>query len=214
MDILHIATHIEIDDEKGWHSGILLRRTEKSREESITSEKVTADSSRHGVLEFESDPYLRAGDIAAGNIPAKLVVLSGCESAGGRLIVGEGLCGLTTAFLSAGASAVVATLWPVDDAVTADLMKKFYRELAKGGTVAFALRRAQMAIRGNRKTEHPFYWAGFIVTGNGNITVNLEEKESRIYLRYFLSLIILTAIFTAAWIMSRRKKIDKSNLDM
>jgi len=130
------------------------------------------------------------------------------------LIVGEGLCGLTTAFLSAGASAVVATLWPVDDAVTADLMKKFYRELAKGSTVAFALRRAQMAIRGNKKTEHPFYWAGFIVTGNGNITVNLEEKESRIYLRYFLSLIILTAIFTAAWIMSRRKKIDKSNLDM
>ncbi len=208
MDIFHIATHVEIDDEKAWHSGILLGGVETPRRESAVFETAAEDTFSNSVLEFESDPYLRAGDIAAGNIPAELVVLSGCESAGGRLVIGEGLCSLTTAFLSAGASAVVATLWPVEDAVTADLMREFYRELAKGGTVAFALRRAQMAIRGSRNTAHPFYWAGFVVIGNGNITVNLEAKESSPYLKYVIVLIVLAAIFMAVRAMRRRKKID------
>ena len=76
------------------------------------------------------------------------------------------MVGLTSAFLSAGVPAVVATLWAVDDAVTAELMEQFYRELSGGKTVALALKAAQDAIRGRETTEHPFYWAAFVAAGD------------------------------------------------
>ena len=90
-----------------------------------------------------------------------------CESAGGRILSGEGVLGLCGAFLSAGIPAVVATLWPVDDRTTAELMTVFYEELARGETVARSLRRAQMAIRQGHETGNPFFWAGFVLVGDG-----------------------------------------------
>ncbi|MBN2070154.1 MAG: tetratricopeptide repeat protein [Candidatus Krumholzibacteriota bacterium] len=195
-EVIHIATHVKIDDEKIWHSGFLLG-PENDNETST--------------LEFEPDTYLRAGDIAGGSIPARLVVLSGCESARGKIAVGEGMFGLPAAFISSGASAVVATLWPVDDAATADLMREFYKELAKGKTVAAALQRSQMTVRGRKKTEPPFYWAGFVVIGNGNITVDLEEKGVIRYLQYIVLLMVLVAGFAIAIAAAKRKNIMKSN---
>jgi hypothetical protein len=85
--------------------------------------------------------------------------------------------GLTSAFLSAGVSSVVATLWPVDDVVTADLMDAFYTGLADGKTVASALRGAQLRIRADKKTRHPFYWAGFVVVGDGDVSVLIERQQ-------------------------------------
>ena len=71
---------------------------------------------------------------------------------------------------------VVATLWPVDDAVTAALIESFYRELSSGRTVAGALARARHEIARDPRTAHPFYWAGFIAVGAGEVTIPLLRR--------------------------------------
>ena len=97
---------------------------------------------------------------------ADLVVLSACQTGLGREMRGEGLIGLTRAFLYAGANSVVVSLWEVSDASTAALMKEFYQELRKGTSKDVALQKAQMAVRGHPKWQHPFYWAPFILVGD------------------------------------------------
>jgi len=86
-------------------------------------------------------------------------VLSACETNAGRLLGGEGVLRLSRAFLRAGASGTVATLWPVGPA-TADVMAAFYRELARGRPTADALREAQLEQRRGR-WSNAFHWAGF-----------------------------------------------------
>jgi CHAT domain-containing protein len=73
------------------------------------------------------------------------------------------MVGLVRAFLIAGASRVLASLWPVDDAVTAGFMSHFYRALRHGAAPAAALREAQQAVR--REHAHPLYWAAFTLYG-------------------------------------------------
>jgi CHAT domain-containing protein len=77
---------------------------------------------------------------------------------------GDDYIGLSRAFLSAGAPAVLATLWPVDDKATGFLMTQFYASLSNGSNAADALAAAQAATR--YRYPHPYYWAGFILTGN------------------------------------------------
>jgi tetratricopeptide (TPR) repeat protein len=215
-EVVHVAAHVEVNNEKPWHSGILLEESEEGAhgrgdpavrrsESGSTVGGPDTLASRHDV---RPDPYLRAGEIAAHRISARLAVLSGCESALGRANVGEGVVGLTSAFLSAGVPAVVATLWAVDDAVTADLMKQFYRELSGGKTVALALKAAQDAIRGQQITEHPFYWAGFVVVGDGNVTVRLAEKPFRGGVALLLLLAATVAILATLGIWLRHNKLQ------
>jgi hypothetical protein len=71
---------------------------------------------------------------------------------------------------------VVATLWPVDDRITARLMRRFYAGLASGRTVAGALRQAQAEIRRGDGTAHPFYWAGFVAIGRGELRIPLRVR--------------------------------------
>jgi CHAT domain-containing protein len=110
--------------------------------------------------------FLKAGDIAALDFDAELVVLSGCETGAGRIRAGEGALSLARPFLIAGADQVVSTLWKVDDARTADFMASFYRHLLEGdATAAGALAAAQREMRDDPATDHPFYWAGFTLAG-------------------------------------------------
>jgi CHAT domain-containing protein len=76
--------------------------------------------------------------------------------------------GLTRAFLAAGASGVIASLWPVSDASTAALMQEFYRLLwdeEEPRTAAEALREARLALMQNPEWEHPYFWAPFVLVG-------------------------------------------------
>jgi len=127
---------------------------------------------------------LRVYDIAQMRFNADLVVLSGCETALGREIAGEGPIGLSHAFLKSGARAVLATLWQVPDTATAALMREFYRGLLDGGhTAPIALAQAQLRLRSQPRWQDPYFWAGFqlvsnapLESGNNNDVAGREES--------------------------------------
>jgi tetratricopeptide (TPR) repeat protein len=148
--VLHLAGHATVEDERPWRSRI--------------------DLGARGPT---------AAEIALSRTPARLVVLAGCRTADGRVLSGEGVQGLSTAFLSAGASCVVASLWPIDDAATALLTAEFYSELAAGRTVASALSEAQRRIRRQDGTEAPYYWAGLVALGSADQSIPLRERPLR-----------------------------------
>jgi len=100
------------------------------------------------------------------NLPVAMVTLSTCRSGLGREVRGEGLVGLTQAFLHAGAARVMVSLWRVDDQATAELMARFYRGIFEDALrPAAALRSAQLSMLREKRWEAPYYWAGFFLQG-------------------------------------------------
>lgn len=108
------------------------------------------------------DGFLTSRDIAGLNLQADLVVLSACDTGQGR-ITGDGVVGLSRAFLTAGANSVVVSLWAIPDAPTAVLMTAFYRQLRQNPDKAQALRQAMLITR--QQYPNPVDWAGFILIG-------------------------------------------------
>lgn len=118
----------------------------------------------------EADGRLEVHEIFGLELQADLVVLSACQTGLGRgyrrdVPPGDDWVGLVRAFLYAGAGAVVASLWPVEDRATAQLMARFYNALRAGRPAVAALGDAQRALINEDELGHPFYWAGFILTG-------------------------------------------------
>lgn len=151
---LHVPAHTETFDQRPWNSRIAVGRT--------------ADG---------GTCWLTSADVAGLRLEPNLAVLSGCSSAGGRALSGEGMLGLTGAFLAAGSHAVVASLWDVDDAAAAAFMVRFYAALADGRTVAGALASARRDLAGSAALADPCHWAGFVVVGDGSLTVALERRS-------------------------------------
>jgi CHAT domain-containing protein len=117
------------------------------------------------ILSREGDSYkLYARDIVQHRLNANLVIISACNGAGTRAYSGEGLVGLSWAFLRAGAHNVIGALWEVSDASTPQLMDTLYGELSRGKDPATALRDAKLSmLRANSNTvfKKPYYWAPF-----------------------------------------------------
>ena len=176
--IVHVATHVHVNSERPWHSGI----------------QVGPDSAGAG--------HLRASEIARADFGDRLVVLSSCESALGRATPGEGVLGMTTAFLAAGARTVVASLWKVDDRTTSDLMIEFYGGLEAGLTAGAALREAQRAVRARRPA--PFYWAGFVIVGDAEATATLPPVHRPRILMVLL--MFAAATLAGAAVIHRRRR--------
>src|SRR5881396_2073118 len=112
------------------------------------------------------DGRLEVHEVFGLHLAADLVVLSACQTGLGSgaladVPAGDDWVGLTRAFLHAGARHVVATLWPVDDWATAELMERFYGVGDVAADPARALAEAQRALLAAPATRHPFYWAGF-----------------------------------------------------
>lgn len=112
------------------------------------------------------DGRLEVHELFGMSLNARLVVLSACQTGLGAGAVadvppGDDWVGLVQGFLHAGASNVLATLWPVEDAATARLMERFYEGHAAGRAEGEALAEAQRAALRSRAGSHPFYWAGF-----------------------------------------------------
>jgi len=110
---------------------------------------------------------LYARDIIHHPVRAQLVTISTCYGAGARAYSGEGLVGLSWAFLRAGAHNVIGALWEVSDVSTPQLMDELYRELEKGQTPDTALRNAKLTLLRSNTYSKPFYWAPFqLYTGS------------------------------------------------
>lgn len=110
--------------------------------------------------------FLRLHEIYNMKLPAELVVLSACQTGLGKEIRGEGLVGLTRGFMYAGAPRVVSSLWKVDDAATAELMKRFYAGMfVKKLRPAAALREAQVEMWKQPRWSSSYYWAAFVLQG-------------------------------------------------
>ncbi len=121
--------------------------------------------------------FVGPGDLAALRLRADLVVLSACRTAGGVLIGGEGVEGLTSPLLEAGARAVVASGWRVGDRQTVALVQAFYDALARGRSVGDALRAAKLdALRRGAPASE---WAAFAVIGDPFVRVPLHQPPAR-----------------------------------
>ncbi|MCA2979987.1 MAG: CHAT domain-containing protein [Myxococcaceae bacterium] len=111
--------------------------------------------------------FLSLADVYALRLSADLVTLSACETALGSVQRGEGLIGLARGFLHAGARAVVASLWKVNDKATALLMEAFYEGLlVRRLPAAVALANAQRAVAAMERYRAPYFWAGFVLVGD------------------------------------------------
>src|SRR5262245_47087719 len=147
--IVHFATHGLLNSRSPELSGIVL---------SLVDE---AGGAQEG--------FLRAYEIYNLKLNAELVVLSACSTALGKEIKGEGLAGLTRGFMYAGTPRVIASLGNVRDEATAELMKRFYRNmLIDKSSPAAALREAQISMWREPRWAAPYYWAGFVLQGEWN----------------------------------------------
>ncbi len=149
--ILHFATHGMMNDASPMYSHLVLAAGDKNE-----------------------DGLLEAWELMQLELRAELAVLSACETARGRYGAGEGVIGLSWAMFVAGVPATVVSQWKVESASTRELMLGFHQQLrapsAKGkgeGTKAEALRQAALMMMKNPETNHPFYWAGFVLVGDG-----------------------------------------------
>lgn len=142
---LHVATHGLLDADRPQFTGVVL---------SLVGNKT-------------NDGFLRTDEIFNLKLGAPLVMLSACETGLGKERRGEGVIGLTRAFLYAGAPTVGVSLWSVADRSTADLMTDFYKRLLAPTptSAAAAMRDAQLAMINGKKYSAPFYWAPFVLVG-------------------------------------------------
>jgi len=120
------------------------------------------------------DGLLEAWELMQLDLKAELAVLSACETARGRIGAGEGVIGFSWAMFIAGVPSIVVSQWKVESASTRDLMVNFHRGIISPAgskqarlTKTDALRQAALKLMRNPETSHPFYWAGFVLVGNG-----------------------------------------------
>jgi CHAT domain-containing protein len=147
--VIHVATHGLLNAERPQFTGVVL---------SLVGNKA-------------HDGFLRTDEVFNLRLGSPLVMLSACETGLGKEKRGEGVLGLTRAFMYAGAPTVGVSLWSVADKSTADLMTDFYQRLLSASattTSSGALRGAQLAMISGKKYSAPFYWAPFVLVGDWN----------------------------------------------
>ncbi|MDX2042504.1 MAG: CHAT domain-containing tetratricopeptide repeat protein [Acidobacteriota bacterium] len=152
--ILHFATHGILNDSAPLYSHLALAAGDK-----------TEDGQKE-------DGMLEAWELLRMDLKADLAVLSACETARGKIGAGEGVIGLSWAMFVAGVPSTVVSQWKVESSSTRDLMVAFHRNLKGAGNKpglpkSEALRQSVLSLLKKPTTNHPFYWAGFVLVGNG-----------------------------------------------
>ncbi|HEV2663598.1 MAG TPA: CHAT domain-containing protein, partial [Blastocatellia bacterium] len=161
FQVLHFATHGVLNNAAPMYSHLVLAQGDKNE-----------------------DGLLEAWELMQMDLHADLVVLSACETARGRFGAGEGMIGLSWAMFVAGAPATVVSQWKVESASTRELMLDFHRALRTPpgtrkapATKAEALRQAALKLMKNPGTSHPFYWASFVLVGDGGAIDQQQRRE-------------------------------------
>jgi CHAT domain-containing protein len=172
--LLHVASHgFFLPDRRGDAE----REDDARRVENplLRAGLALAGANRRRSATDAEDAVLTALEISGLDLRGtRLVVLSACETGVGATAEdetgvgrGEGVYGLRRALVMAGAETQVMSLWSVADEATKTLMSAYYRGLAAGGGRSESMRQAQLAMLATEGSSHPFYWASFIVSGNG-----------------------------------------------
>lgn len=181
--ILHFATHAFIDTVFDAFSGVVLA--------------LDSDTTSDGLLmgfEFEDM-----------NLNHDLITLGACESGHGRKALGEGIIGLPRTILTAGAHAVLQTLWKIDDEFSGKLLPVFYdnyfnHNMNKAEALTAAKR---SALQGENKYRHPFFWAAYTLYGDSRRNVPGWFERNRTAL-LVTSLILLSLLLLYSGLKGRR----------
>lgn len=181
--LVHLASHATADPEFPLYSHI-----------SLADHPDAPDDGTLHLYELESEP-----------LSADLVVLSGCSTARGRELKGEGMIGLQYGVRAAGAQSALATLWPVDDRATVEIMGTFYKALGEGMSKDRALQQAQLSYLENASgiDASPFYWAPAVLSGN--VAPAPWDTPSRLawWLGLFSALAVTASV---AWAFTQRRR--------
>jgi len=178
-DIIHLAMHAIVDGEDPDKSNLI----------------------------FENDERLYINELYQMKIPAHLAVLSACNTGIGEIKKGEGVQSLSRAFTYAGVKSTLMSLWAVPDTQTSEIMTHFYAYLKEGKSKNEALQLAKLAYMKNSNEEvlkHPYYWAGFIISGD-MMALNTTERISYTGILFGSALIFALLIFM--YFKRKRKKV-------
>jgi CHAT domain-containing protein len=182
--ILHIASHVLLHPTASAYHAFLLYPAPQAQEDGI----------------------LFLHELIRRPLAAALVVLSGCNTARGRVLPNEGLEGLQYAFQASGASSVVATLWLVEDQRMAWLIDRFYTRLQEGLPLDQALRPARIDFLATAPPEYqsPFYWASPVLFGKNHVLTFLpSHRASRFYFGFWILLLLVGVGLSILWIWRR-----------
>jgi len=174
--ILHFATHCLIDDKKPDRSSIVFSIGNASAEDEILQMREVFN------LKLNSD----------------LVTLSACQTGLGQFIKGEGIEGLSRSFFYAGASSALISLWAVHDQATSQFMERYYFHLRSSNSIMNALQKTKLEMINSDMLSHPYYWAGFIITGNSDKIIYPSTTKRLLLIIFLLGLagvIIYLVIF-------------------
>ncbi len=167
--IIHLATHAVLNDKHPDYSYLAFSN-----------------------VKANEDFKLFASDIYNSSINANMVTLSACETGSGALNKGEGARSLAASFFYSGASSLTSSLWKINDAASTKIMGYYYKNLHKGQQKDLALKNAKLEyikLNNDTKLSHPYYWSGFVVSGN---TAALVDSNNWFYIVF--AVLMLTAI--------------------
>lgn len=185
-NILHISAHAQVDTEVPEKSKILLSNVHAQEQGNLSIDEIYS-------FPLQND----------------VVVLAGCSTGWGSWIAGEGILSLARAFQIAGASTVVASLWPIRDDEAADFFEEFYENLGEGQPVALALSNAQKTLR-NRGYPSQAY-EGYIVLGDGRVRFVAQNPKTQ-WLRWLIaSLALLPMGLLLGFKWSKKNNRGKKN---
>ena len=161
--ILHLAMHTILDDANPMYSKLVFYQEDEP--------------------ESEEDNLLNTYELFDLTLNAELAVLSACNTGYGKLQRGEGIMSLARGFLYAGVPSIMMTLWPIDDAATAEMMRYFYQNLAKGKKKDIALRDAKLKFleSSGMLNSHPHFWASFVSIGPDDAISHTQTKNTTVW---------------------------------
>ncbi|MDY8135247.1 CHAT domain-containing tetratricopeptide repeat protein [Aquimarina sp. 2201CG5-10] len=175
-NILHLALHGEVDNERPENSKLFFTKSKDTLEDNL----------------------LYSHELFAMDIPSELTVLSACNTGSGKIAKGEGIMSLGNAFQYAGTKSLLLTSWEVSDATTPEIMKYFYTHLKEGKNKAKALQQAKLKYLETSELNrtHPFYWGGFYLVGDPS-SIQLSSNN---YIGWIIGLgVLILIVLTIFW---------------